>query len=330
MRLFFALFTLIISASVSADQLRIATWNIENLGTYGRGSDGGHGEADLPLRTKEQLNDIADFIRDDLGSDVIALQEIGITHAYGPVSRNTQLDAIVKELGSSWKYYLPPVPYNHTPDSMYVGYLWNTEKVKAIAIAPMRVPQVSLAGAALFSRTPVIGFFEAKDNDKDKDEESELTDFALVNVNLAPGQQNDENHLIAMTLIEYRLDDALKAMNINEEDRIILGDFNDNPQKVSETGTLKYSPAMYYHMAFKGYMDYVPTDFKSTRMDTDLNSIVDHVLVSQAAQRHLFGNRAFLWLPENAPESFAEWRETYSNHFPVSVVMNITEDDDED
>ncbi|MCG8016703.1 MAG: endonuclease/exonuclease/phosphatase family protein [Candidatus Thiodiazotropha sp. 'RUGA'] len=326
MRLFFVLFTLIISASVSADQLRIATWNIENLGTYGRGSDGGHGEAVLALRSKEQLNDIADFIRDDLASDVIALQEIGITHAYGPVSQNAQLDAIVKKLGSSWKYYLPPVPYDHKPDSLYVGYLWNTEKVKAIAIAPMRVPHLSLAGAALFSRTPVIGFFEAKD----KDEESELNDFVLVNVNLAPGQDNDENHLIAMTLIEYRLDDALAAMNINEEDRIILGDFNDDPHKVSETGTLKYSPAMYYHMAFKGYMDYVPADFKSTRMDTDLNSIVDHLLVSQAAQTHLFGNRAFLWLPEDAPESFAEWRETYSNHFPVSVVMNITEDDDGD
>ena len=84
-------------------------------------------------------------------------------------------------------------------------------------------------------------------------------------------------------------------------------------------------------MSRKGYMDYVTGDFHSTRMDDNLTSIIDHVLVHRSAARHIIQEgEAEIFLPPGGPESFGLWRATYSDHFPVSVDIRIGRDDDSD
>jgi endonuclease/exonuclease/phosphatase family metal-dependent hydrolase len=270
----------VFSPLIFAD-VKITTWNIEHLGSDGRGFGGGYGGGSLPLRTEEQLKAIGTFLRDELKSDIIAAQEISIDYEENGQSRSEALDAITQEAGSHWTYYLPPKHKDHSDHSMYVGYIWNEERVKALTLAPLFVPNLELAGKNLFDRTPVIGYFEDKRNGGNG------VDFALVNVHLASGQNNDENHLIAMTLVEYRLDKALKAIKVKESDRIILGDFNDNPYAQRDSGLAIYTDALYHHMAYKGYTDFVTEDFHSTRMDANLKSIIDHILVNSSAQREM-------------------------------------------
>lgn len=305
--------------------IKVTTWNIEHLGTDGRGFGGGYGGGVLPLRTDAQLVDIGIFIRDTLKSDLIALQEIGLTYEEDGVSKSAELDKIVDEMGDNWKYYLPPKHDNHHDGSMYVGFLWNSTRVRALTTGPLYVPNLEMAGKALFDRTPVIGYFEAL-----KDGESK-NDFLLINVHLASGQHNDENHLIAMTLIQYRLNNALKEFQIKESDRIILGDFNDNPYAKSSTGSLIHTNALYLHMEFKTFNDFVTSDFHSTRMDQNLKSIIDHILINKSARRHVRqSSKAEIWLPANGPLSFAQWRRTYSDHFPISIDIKVSADDDVD
>jgi len=322
----YCLFLLVFSAPVSwADDIKLTTWNIEHLGTDGRGFGGGFGGGSIDLRTPEQLKAIADFIKDELKSDIIALQEISIDYEDNGTSRNERLDEIVSELGSHWQYYLPPKHSGHHNQSMYVGYLWNSEKVNAAKLAPLLAPNLDLAGKALFDRSPVIGYFEVKTTNDTSN------DFIVVNVHLASGQHNDENHLIAMTLIEYQLNSALKELRIKESDRIILGDFNDNPYAKSNSGKKIHTPALYDHMAFKGYSDFVTEDFHSTRMDSNLTSVIDHVLVNKSAKRDIDEDKAEIWLPTGGEPVFAAWRQTYSDHFPISIYINIaTKDTDVD
>ena len=212
---------------------------------------------------------------------------------------------------------------------MYVGFLWNSQKIKDIKTSPLFVPNLKLAGKSLFDRTPIIGYFEIVEDGQSKN------DFLLVNVHLASGQHNDENHLIAMTLIEYKLNKALKNLRITESDRIILGDFNDNPYAKNANGKKMHTDALYRHMAFKKYTDFVTEDFHSTRMDSNLRSIIDHILVNKSAEMHIRQpqpGKADIWLPNDKPPAaaFPEWRKTFSDHFPVSIFIKIGSDDDSD
>jgi endonuclease/exonuclease/phosphatase family metal-dependent hydrolase len=208
---------------------------------------------------------------------------------------------------------------------MYLAFIWNGAKVRALRLESFDLPLLDLAGKALFDRIPIVGYFEAVFGGEPKN------DFLLVNVHLASSQDNDENHLIAMTLIEYELNSQLEEMRVKESDRIILGDFNDNPYATRETGTKKYSSALYHHMEFKGYRDFVVSDFHSTRMDSKLESVIDHVLINDDGQREIVANSgAEIWLPPGGPSEYAAWRQTYSDHFPITITIEVKNDRDVD
>ncbi len=321
-------FLLIILAGASSvaraqSTITITTWNIEHLGSSGRGFGGGFGAGSLPMRTTEDLKKIATLIKNDLKADVLALQEIGIGMLEGGRSRSGELNTIVSELGSTWEYFLPPVASIPADDeNMFCALLWNAAKVNALDLFVMEVPNHELAGRALFDRRPVVGYFEAR-----KDGVG-TNDFILVSVHLASGQDHEENHLIAVTVIEHELNKSLADNEVQESDRIILGDFNDNPFAKTEAGNQKYSPALYAHMAFKGYTDLVSADTGATRMDSNLTSIIDHILVSKSAKLHIPTTQAKKFVPGDS-STFGPWRATFSDHFPLSFEMKVENSDDD-
>lgn len=311
--------------SQAQETIRVTTWNIETLGGTGRGFASGFGRGNLQRRTNKQLRDIAELIDDELGSAVVAMQEISITGIENGRSTSDQLDRLTQRLGQSWKYFLPPVdsiPTGH--DNMFCALMWDSDRVNALSVYAMDLPNHELAGHHVFSRLPVVGYFEAiKGNEG-------TNDFVVVNVHLKSGQNNEENHLIAMTMLEHGLRRSLLDNEIKESDRIILGDFNDNPYATTAAGNQRYSNAMYVHMEFKKYVDLVAEGFHSTRMDTNLTSVIDHILVNNSVQRHMPSVEAKIFLPNNGDSStFAEWRMTFSDHFPISFDLKIENGDDD-
>jgi len=210
---------------------------------------------------------------------------------------------------------------------LFNAILWNGNRVNRLNTFAMDLPDDELAGEPLFKRQPVVGYFEALRNGQG------TNDFVMVGVHLASGQTNDENHLIAMVLLEHGLSAALAANEVQESDRIILGDFNDNPYATSSTGRRRFSNALYTHMEFKRYEDLVTEDFHSTRMDDNLTSVIDHVLVNSSVRLDMPSPAtASIFLPGNGDSTtFGAWRGTFSDHFPISFTLNVrTSDTDVD
>ena len=164
----------------------------------------------------------------------------------------------------------------------------------------MSLHDQGLAGKALFERVPLVGYFETIRPDG-----SPGNDFVLVNVHLASGQHNDENHMIAMTLIEFELSRNLAKHAIRESDVIILGDFNDNPSQMKDNGSPMFSPAMHEHMKFKGYINLVEGAIETTRMNRNLDSLIDHIFVNKYAQSYLLQDHAEIYRPDKSPGSLS-------------------------
>lgn len=326
------------------EPLTVTSWNIEHLGSEGRGFGGGFGGSgsnaippgppELPLRTDAQLADIAKFIQDDLGSDVLALQEIAINKQRLGRSISTELDKIVKGLEGSdgdWAYWLPPVESlpedRRDPHNEHPAFLWNRKQVRLLNAFEIDVKNQELCGKALFDRKPIVGYFESIREDGKRG-----NDFVLVNVQMASGQGFDENHFIAMTIIEFELSRQLALNNITESDRIILGDFNDNPSKL-KNGKPEFSQVLYLHMQDKGYTDLVTHDLKASRMNAQLDSLIDHILVNKGAKQLITQDKATVFRPDAGADPASvlpPWRLTFSDHFPLSFQMKVSTDDDSD
>lgn len=339
-----SLLTGTIGAEPVAEFVTITTWNMEHLGTLGRGFGGGFGGfgrgsvperiQPLPRRTDSDLEKIAHLIVSDLGSDILALQEIGITGLRRGRSLSGPLSKIVANLdksGGRWVYFLPQVvetPAEDAEDNVYLGFLWNRNRVRLVNIFEMSLNDQGLAGKALFARKPLVAYFETIRADG-----SHGNDFVLVNVHLASGQGNDENHLIAVTMLEYELLRNMAAHAVSESDVIVLGDFNDNPTQTRNDGSPMFSPAMHEHMIFKGYVDLVTPDLKTTRMNRALDSLIDHIFVNKYAQSYLLQDRATIYLPGGSLENteiLGEWRQSFSDHFPLSFKFAVQSDTDTD
>ena len=288
----------------------------------------GEVEKDTPEQISEKMIQAHLPLIDDAarqGVQVLGLQEISVSEVVDGLSRSEQLDVIVAKLGDSWDYYLPWV--NEVPpdaNNMFNAILWNSNTVNLLNAFAMEVPDLELAGEPLFKRKPLVGYFEALNNDVG------TNDFLIVNVHLASGQTNDENHIIAMVLLEHGLSAALGANEVQESDRIILGDFNDNPYATNPSGSRRFSNGLYAHMAFKRYTDLVTDGFHSTRMDNNLRSVIDHILVNNSAQSHIPDDEANIFLPGGGDSAaFGAWRGTFSDHFPLTFRIEIENEDDD-
>lgn len=316
----------IISPLLSQNTIRIATWNIEHLGSGGRGL-GGIGSGGLPRRTEQQIQSIANYIRDSLKVSIIAVQEVAVDRVAGNMKFSDALDVLIQTMGESWDYHIGS-PGNGiiafgSIHNMQNAFIWNRSSVRGISFFDHMFPNEYVGGKSLYDRLPLYGYFEVLKNGQG------TNDFLLCNVHLTSGQNNDENHLTSMIIIEQNLKDLLKQQNIRESDRIILGDFNDNPFALKNNGAMKYSNWLYQYMEWKKYDDLVTENTGATRMDTNLRSAIDHILVNNSARRHMKTNSFKKHQVSNDPAILAEWRKTYSDHFPLSFGIKIANKDDD-
>lgn len=247
---------LIVMSFISYGQsLTIATWNIEHLGSNGRGFPE-FGENAFDRRTNDDYDKIAVLIRDNLSLEIVCAQEISSSYKEAGISYSNELENITKVLGADWKYYLANFRGGNTSeDEMQNAFIYNSNKVELKEVFELNVPDYYIGNKKAFDRKPLIGYFVPKDSDNG---------FVIVNLHLASGQSNDENHMAAMIMIEQNLGYYLRKNGIDksEKDIIILGDLNDNPFKLkSNSKCCKYSNLMYEYMGEKGYTNLVDKTF---------------------------------------------------------------------
>lgn len=304
------------------DPIRITTWNLEHLGSYGRGL-GGIGSGYLGLRTDNQLEDISTFIRDTLKSDIVAIQEVALNDIVYGTKSNEKLDKIVEYLGEDWEYVIGSTGREELigtqKENMQNAFLWNTTRVNLIKSFDLDIPNILVGKTRAFDRLPFAGYFESLNPNK-----PDRTDFLLVNVHFKSGQDNNENHLAAMVILEQSISPILKSNSVKESDRVILGDFNDNPYDS------RYFDFLYQYMDHKKYKDLTTEAMGATRMDNNLTSIIDHVLVNSSIQIEMKNIEAEKYMPSEDHDKLAAWRKTYSDHFPITFEVKVVKDNDVD
>lgn len=325
---FFALsFVLFLPLLASAENLIIASWNIENLGGSGRGFGPGYGAGNLPKRTNADIEKMADFIKHEIKADVIASQEVAINDFDGELAKNDKLDLLCQKLGGDWKYYLSTSRDGHIPSShgnIFCAFIYDGSKVNLAKTVEMDLDNLYIGSKQAFDRRPLLGYFEVKNGN------DTVNDFLIVNLHLASGQGNDENHLAAMVIIEQNLNYFLRRNRIKESDRIFLGDLNDNPYATNQQGNPRYTDLLYKYMAHRGYRNLITKESKSTRMNRGLTSVIDHVLINSSADKHIPTQKAKVYHPPSlAANDLAKWRRTYSDHFPVLFKIKVESRDDD-
>jgi len=316
--------TIVFSNPGAKKTIRIATWNIEHLGSDGRGF-GGIGAGKLPPRSEKQLKNIALFIQNELNADLLAIQEVGVTSVVNGKKISAPLEKIIKFLGPTWTYHIGSSGHKviDPVHNMHNAFIWNKSVIHGIQFVDFNFPNEIVGNKGLYDRRPLIGYFEIMAGGNARN------DFLLTNIHLTAGQNNDENHLAAMIILEQNMKYALKKYHIKESDRIILGDFNDNPYATGKNGKPKYMNLMYQYMNAKKYVDLVTKEVGATRMDGNLTSIIDHILVNNSARKHLSKNKPYKYMPGTDEKELAKWRYTYSDHFPIVFEIKVEKKDDD-
>ncbi len=302
---FFFLLFFIVSSVFGQTGLTIATWNIEHLGSGGRGFPELVGNDALGNRTEEDFKKIASFIKDTLSLEIICVQEIASSKKESGKSYSNELDKITTNLGNDWKYYLANFEGGSSSENeMQNAFVYDQAKVDLKVVFEMEVPNYCIGEKKAFDRKPLIGYFVPKGSQDG---------FVIINLHLSSGQDNYENHLASMIMVEQNLTGQLKKYGIeNEEDIIILGDFNDNPFKNSDLIIDYLEEKKYTHMVNK--------NFGSTRMDTNLKSIIDHIFLSKSAKKHVIQSKANIFKPKDMDkDGLKRWRTVYSDHFPLYI-----------
>ena len=104
------LLSMTLDSPISAqDRLRVGVWNIEKLSASAvRGFPELQGPLAIPPRSESDLQEMAEYIRDELQVDALMVTEI---EADSPLSTNEkpqskQLNQVASKMGGNWKYFL--------------------------------------------------------------------------------------------------------------------------------------------------------------------------------------------------------------------------------
>lgn len=275
----------------AASTLRIGTWNLEFLGASGNYRN------NLPPRDDADFQRIGAKVK-ELGVAVLAVQEI-----CGP----EPLAKVAAGAGPGWRFVLGTSGgWDDGKTSQQIGFLYDTERVDLLFAEELLQLPREAQGLPIFHRVPVTAAFRTK---------ATGFDFRATTVHLKAGQKKDDEQkrmLEAQALHGWFA--ALARMDGEDEDRVLLGDFNSTygttPEQTLEAGgLLQYleqrtpTPTI---MHFPEPIDQIVVGpgFLELRAD----SLVVH---------GDFGD-----LSKDA------WRKIYSDHFPVTATIVAIDDAD--
>lgn len=302
---------------------KVGSWNLEAFFDGSRGFPG----PSLRKRTKQDLRKISRAIKRDIGASILALSEIdGDKRGRRPINSSNDLKMLVSELGNNWDYRIAKSGGNKR-----VAILWNKSEARLngyheIFIKEKKIREPNRASEKakdFFDRDPLIGHFTFLKNGR------EMNDLTVVALHLASQQWRVRNHDLAMKRLrgELRgLRGKVSAYPADEDDILVTGDMNSSPfNKYKDT---------YFKRWNRGNWKLLVKD-KQSYPYTRLNvSWIDFIFVTRnrGRQNGLWGEEIRTVNAtvhrELASEGIDKFREIYSDHFPVTTCIKITNDTD--
>ena len=261
-----------------------------NLEFFGSRSD--------PPRTSADVDAIAEYIR-KLGVDAMVLTE---------VDGEKPVKDLCRRLGAEWKCEVGSSKTGGNPGGaeQAVAVIWNDYRLDLISGGELTQLPRKLDGLPIFHRLPVTACLRDRAGGPD---------FRLVGVHFKAGRDDPSNRkrLLEMTEVRHYLD-GLAAKENEDKDVVVLGDFNSGPQ-FREAEALTAG-------RFSTYMTKAGGGTTIIHFNQQIDQIVPLGTFAEVkAGTFDIHNREGLRDRE-------AWRKTYSDHFPVTVDLAATPDDD--
>ncbi|MGE3175225.1 MAG: endonuclease/exonuclease/phosphatase family protein [Planctomycetota bacterium] len=289
-------------AAAQDDTLRIGSWNLEFLGDPGQHRtvylDNG-GREQLPPRTDDDLRRIGALVR-ELGVSMLAIQEICGEQA----ARD-----LAAAIGPTWRDVLGTTGgWNDGATFQSLGFVYDGARLELLWAEELLDFPRERDDLPIFHRVPVTACF--------RDRVTGI-DFRAVTVHLKASMKPadlQKRKLEATVLRDWIV--LLQATPGEDQDLVVLGDFNStygtDPQQVLEqAGVLRYLPQ---RVAEPTIMHFAEP--------------IDQVAVAPAFTE--VDPATFDAHGEAAAADPRAWRKTYSDHFPVTVTLRASADDDPD
>ncbi len=312
----------------TADSIRVGTWNLEHFkdGTRRGFPEYQRSDEKLRARTDEDYAYIASIIR-SLGVRVLALQEINAREHTMPdgeiIMRSDELDRLLTHLGGSFAYVV-----GESGGSQHVAFLYDQEATYLRWTCEPLLDSPTVNGKQLFDRRPLLAHFSFFSDGE------ELNDIIFVNMHMASGQHNTDNHDQAMKSTTTWLEETRSVTGcvpVDEFDLIIAGDLNAN--------RFDSKLESFWDEMESGPWDVLAdtSDYRATRLSgrppAQRTSVIDYIIIGDAPNG-LAGHEV------NQPMAIVHdelvglaggglaFRTRASDHLPVTIDIMLTQDND--
>jgi len=261
-----------------------------NLEFFGSRSD--------PPRTDADVEAIAEYIR-KLKVDALVLTE---------VDGETPVRDLCRRLGAEWKCEVGSSKTGGDPGAaeQAVAVIWNDQRLDLVSGGELTGLPRNLRGVPIFHRLPVTVSLRDRAGGPD---------FRLVGVHFKAGRDDVSNRkrLLEMTELRRYLDDLVAREN-EDLDVMVLGDFN--------SGTNFPEAEAFTDKRMASYLTKPGAGTTIIHFNQQIDQIVPLTTFAEVkAGTFEIHNKDGLRDRET-------WRQRYSDHFPITVDLVGTPDDD--
>jgi len=321
-RLILACFVVLTSHSALAQPpgIRVGVWNIEALSASAkRGFPEQQGAAALPPRSDEDLEAIAEYLKDEIKVDALMITEIAADAESSTEARpqSEQLNTICGHLGSNWRYFL-----GRTGGKMRLGLLFNENRIQLKKLVNLDAEPFFVSGKDVFDRDPFIVWINAIQGGQPKN------DLLLICLHLKSQQKPfRHNRMSAIAKLLGDISDKKSReeltlpSNTEEPEVFILGDCNDASH--SEPG-FKF---MFDYLGGVGFTHLKPSSgpYPRTRFN---GSQIDHIFASSKGLSGMVANSFRVHTVPDTQEDNDAYRARFSDHFPLTIDVAVQPDGD--
>lgn len=252
------------------------------------------GSRNDPPRTDEDMQAIADYIR-DLDVQVLAVCEI---------NGEKPLQDLVKRIGPEWKFVLGTSGNVGQEGQVAPGVLWDDSRVDMLGAGELSELSGQTAAGLVFHRAPVVAAFRDRAGGPD---------FRVVSVHFKAGrtpEDFDRRTAEGKSLRAYL--EKLASEENQDDDIVILGDFNHDPSAGEADAWTDGGFAKF--LTGRG------------RSIIHFDRQIDHAVPLGSFEEIRVGS--FEIHNREGLADAKKWRNTYSDHFPVTVQLEAVPDDD--
>lgn len=291
-------------------QYQICCWNLEHFSpTAIRGFPENSG---IPARESEQLQALADKIKNDIQAEVYLFSEI---------EDENYFKEFIDLLGSDWDHVCGIGDSN-----MVTAFAWNTKAVKVLNKGNLDIDdptyRESNKDKQIFDREPQflhIALLDASGQ--------EQNDVLLIGLHLLSGAPKNRERQDGMEILLNRMPQFLQdnGFDTSEKDIVFLGDLNDDTfLKFYDTrdDNLQLEYLFPYMVITCGYKALCSENYPGTRIS---GRKIDHIIISSDFDSECLEDEAIVQVPEM---DFGEYRIKYTDHFPVFINVKLHPDND--